>query len=274
MGRTRAEPLVDVDRPVRVAVLTSLADARLRHLLEADPNYGVTYELVGGVVNVEDSAAADLLAGHDVPVEVRDIHAFYEEQGAPLTDVDVRQEFDAGIAETLGSYDPDLVVLSGYLHVVTAPVLDRFFPRIVNVHHGDLTVRDEAGVPVYTGLDAVEDALRAGEAGTHETTHLVTEAVDRGPIVARSRPFTVHRGLVAAARERGDDDVLSAYVYAHREWMIREGGGPTLEKTIELVADGRVTYDPDEEATRIDGRRGYYQLGEGVVGAGPPDGDD
>ncbi|MFB6155813.1 MAG: formyltransferase family protein [Haloferacaceae archaeon] len=274
MGSTRAEPLVDADadRPIRVAVLASEGDARLRYLLEDDPDHGETYELVGGFVNAGESAAADLLEDHGVPVETRDIHDFYDERGAPLSDMDVRRAFDERVAETLAGYDPDLVVLSGYLHVVTAPVPDRFFPRIVNVHHGDLTVRDESGEPVYTGLNAVEDAVRAGEASTHETTHLVTEDVDRGPLVARSRPFTIHRDLVADVRERGAEDVLSAYVYAHRAWMIREGGGPTLAKTIDLVADGRVAYDPDEGATYVDGRRGYYQLGEGVVvpGAGRP----
>lgn len=271
MGSDRGPPLVDADRPLRVAVLASEGDARLRYLLEEDENRGETYELVGAVVNVAESAAADRLAAHDVPVEVRDIYAFYEERGAPLTDTDVRRAFDARTAETLATHDPDLVVLSGYLHVVTDPLLERFFPRIVNAHHGDLTVRDEACVPAFTGLDAVSDAVRAGEASTRETTHLVTEDVDGGPIVARSRPFPVHRDLVADALERGAEDVLSAYVYAHRAWMIREGGGPTLAKTIELVADGRVAYDPDENATRIDGRRGYYQLGEGVVETGPPD---
>lgn len=268
---TGAEPLVEADRPIRVAVLASKGGARLAHLLEDDPNRGTKYDLVGAVVNVEGGAPADLLAAAGVPVETIDLHEFYAERDAPLGDMAVRREFDERVGAALAARDPDLVVLSGYLHVVTGPVLDRFFPRIVNIHHGDLTVRDESGAPIYAGLDAVEDAVLAGEASTHETTHLVTEAVDRGPIVARSRPFPVHRPLVAAARERGAESVLSAYVRAHRGWMIREGGGPTLAATIGLVADGRVGYDPDAGETRVDGRRGYYQVGEGVVGTDGPD---
>lgn len=268
MGTDSAAPLVDAEQPIRVAVLCSENDARLSYLLDADPNYGDTYRIVCGVANVEGSAAARTLAAADVPVQERDIHAFYDERDAPLSDMDVRRAFDDRTAEFLVSHDPDLVVLSGYLHIVTEPVLDQFFPRIVNAHHGDLTVLDERGVPVYRGLDAVEDAVFAGEAATHETTHLVTEAVDRGPLVARSRQFAVHRELVDDARERGDADVLSAYVYAHRGWMVRDGGGPTLAKTIELVADGRVAYDAESGATRIDGRSGYYQLGVGPVGGG------
>jgi hypothetical protein len=66
----------------------------------------------------------------------------------------------------------------------------------------------------------------------------VTPAVDRGPPLVRSRPFPVHEDLVASALERDAADVLDAYVYAHREWMLRAGGGPTLETTLELIVDG------------------------------------
>lgn len=267
-----AAPLVDTGRPIRVAVLASEGDARLRYLLEDDPNRGDAYEVVGGFVNAGDSAATRLLESRGVPVAVRDLHAFYEERGADLADMEVRREFDARTADALARHDPDLVVLAGYLHVLTAPVLDRFHPRIVNAHHADLTVTDESGRPAYTGLNAVGDAVRAGESSTRETAHVVTESVDRGPVVARSRPFAVHRDLVADARDRGAEDALDAYVYAHRRWMAREGGGRVLAKTVELVADGRVSVADGE--TYVDGRRGFYQLGRGVVEAGAPDADD
>lgn len=273
MGSRRAAPLVDADRSTRVAVLASKSAARLRYLVTEDPNCGEAYDVVGGVVTAADSDAESVFADNHVPVETTDIQEFYAAEGAPLSDMDLRREFDAHLAETLASYDPDLVVLSGYLYVVTDPVLDRFFPRIVSAHHGDLTVRDESGEPVYTGLDAVEDAIRAGEASTHETTHLVTEGVDRGPVVTRSRPFPIHRRLVADTGDGRAQDVLDAYVYAHREWMIREGGGPTLAKTIELVANGRVGYDPERGVTLIDDRRGYYQMGADVVATEQTGGD-
>lgn len=252
------EPLVAAERPIRVAVAVSEGVERLRYLLEEDPNRGDAYQLVGGFANVADSPAADLLAAHGVPVRRLDIHRFCEERGAGLDDDAAREAFDRHVAEALGGFDPDLVVLCGYLHIVTAPVLDRFFPRIVNSHHADLTVRDGAGDPVYTGLDSVRDALRAGEPTTRETTHVVTDAVDRGPPIARSPPFSVHRDLVRSALASDAADVFDAYVYAHRQWMLRAGGGPTLAKTIELVADGRVTYDDGTVA--VDGDPGVYDL--------------
>jgi folate-dependent phosphoribosylglycinamide formyltransferase PurN len=223
--------------------------------------------VVAGVVNLADEGGAALLEDHGVRTTVRDVHAFYEGRDAPLDNIAVREAFDAGTADVLAEHDPDLVVLAGYLHVLTAPMLDRY--PIVSAHHADLTIRDASGAPVYTGLHAVEDAVRGGEAATRETTHVVTETVDAGPVIVRSPPFPVHRDLVDDALERDAADVLDAYVYAHRQWMVRAGGGPTLAKTVELIADGRVTVD--DEGCYSDGRRGYYQLGEGVVGTESPE---
>lgn len=256
-------PLVDADPPIRVAVMASKSDTRLQYLVEDDSNRGVTYELVGGFVNDTESAAIPLLQEAGVPHEVRDLGAFYDERDAAVGDMDVREEFDAGSVEIVAEFDPDLVVLAGYLHILTAPLVDRFFPRLINAHHADLTVRNASGDPIYTGLRTAEDAIRNGEPRTYETTHLVIEAVDKGPIIARSPPFEVHRELVEDAVEAGADDVLDAYVYAHRGWMIREGGGPTLAKTIKLIADGRITFDGREIS--IDGTPGYYQLDDGIV---------
>lgn len=267
------EPLVDVPTPMRVAVLTSAAGPRLRYLLEDDPRRGSTYRFVCGVVNDTDSGADELLADQGVPVERHDIYDFYEELGADLSDVGRRDPFDDRLASSVAEYDPDLVVLVGYRHVLTDAFVERFHPRILNCHHGDLTVRDSTGEPLYTGLRAVEDAIENGEAAVRETVHVVTEDVDCGPVVARSPPFEVNRRLVDDALARGDEATLDAYVFACRRWLAARGGGPTLSRALALVADGRVTWDGGE--TYVDGVRGFYQVGEGVqTTARPTPGDD
>lgn len=256
------EPLVSAAAPIRVVAVTTRGGPRLRYLLEEDPNRGTAYEIVGGVANDDDGRASETFDAHDVPVTVRDIYDFYDGRGAELQDLSVREEFDDRLAREVAAFDPDLVVLSGYLHVVTTPFLDRFFPRVLNAHHADLTVRDASGAPVYTGLEAVSDAIRAGEASTRESVHVVTEEVDTGPLVARSRPYPVNTDLVEDALARGDERTLEAYVDAHRRWMITEAGGPTLAKAIELAAEDRVAYRGGE--TYVDGKPGFYQLGAGV----------
>lgn len=268
-----AEPLVDASPPLRVAVLTSVAGPRLRYLLTEDPRRGSTYRFVCGAVNDTDSGAGDRLAEHDVPVEVHDIYDFYDERGADLSDLALREDFDDRLAASVAAYDPDLVLLVGYLHVLTGSFLERFHPRILNCHHGDLTVRDAAGNPLYTGLRAVEDTIENGESAVRETIHVVTEDVDAGPVVALSPPFEVTRPLVDDALARGDEATMDAYVFALRRWMAARGGGPTISRTLDLIADGRVTWDG--RRTYVDGVPGFFEVEEGVQAAPRPStGDD
>lgn len=256
----RRVPLFEEDRPLRVAVLFSGGASGFRYLATEHSDYGEVYEVVCGVASDPDCSGVDVLEAHDVPVEVRDIRAFYEERGADTGDMELRAEFDRGTREVLAEYDPDLVVLSGYMWILTDPVVSAF--PVVNVHPADLTVR-EGGEREYVGADPVYDAVVAGEDRTYSTVHFVTTEVDEGPILVRSRPFEVHRELVDALRARGADRALGDYVGAHQEWMKWAGDGPALATALALVADGRVDRDGDE--AWIDGERGFYDLGDGRV---------
>ena len=81
------------------------------------------------------------------------------------------------MATWLEEHGVELVVLAGYMHLLTKPFLDRFPGRIVNVHPSLL--------PAFPGAHAIEDALAAGVETTGVTVHLVDEGVDTGPILAR-----------------------------------------------------------------------------------------
>lgn len=241
-----------------VAVLTTKRATRLQYLLEDDPIRGEKYEIVAGVANDEENETVALFEEHDIPATTIDIHDFYEERGADFDDMDVRAAFDEEMMAFLDEYDPDLVVLSGYLHVVSPAMIERYYPNIVNIHHADLTLRDESGGPTYPGLTSVRDAVMNGEARTHETTHVLTPEVDAGPLLVRSPPFETHTSLIEYARDHDETDVLKAYAFAHREWMIRAVGGRTLSKTIERYADGAVS--ETGEGIRLDDDLTVFQL--------------
>jgi phosphoribosylglycinamide formyltransferase 1 len=93
----------------------------------------------------------------------------------PAVEFDSREHRDAEMAEWLGERDVDLVVLAGYMRLLTRPFLERFDGRILNVHPSLL--------PSFPGARAVEDALAHGVKVTGATVHLVDEGVDTGPIV-------------------------------------------------------------------------------------------
>lgn len=249
---------VDASPPLDVAVLLSESAARLGYLLDAG-EYNEAYDVVAAVASHPDGEAVQRTAEHGLPTATVDIEAFYEDRAAPIDDMSVRQEYDRRVAATLDRFDPDLVVCSGYRFVLTEPVLEGYAPGLISVHHADLTLRDEDGEPLYPGLCAVEDALLDGRTRTRETVHVVTEALDRGPPLAVSRPFEVNEALVDYGREKRDD-VFDAYVYAHREWMMGAGGGPTLVRAVELLAEDRVSLR--DGRIYVDGDPGPDRMGE------------
>jgi phosphoribosylglycinamide formyltransferase-1 len=90
---------------------------------------------------------------------------------------DDRVERDLVMATWLEEHGVELVVLAGYMHLLTKPFLDRFPGRIVNVHPSLL--------PQFPGTHPIEDALAAGVEETGVTVHLVDEGIDTGPILAQ-----------------------------------------------------------------------------------------
>jgi phosphoribosylglycinamide formyltransferase-1 len=93
-----------------------------------------------------------------------------------------RAERDLVMATWLEERGVELVVLAGYMHLLTKPFLDRFPDRIVNVHPSLL--------PAFPGLRAIDDAVAAGVETTGVTVHLVDEGIDSGPVL-RQEPVPV-----------------------------------------------------------------------------------
>jgi len=118
-----------------------------------------------------------------------------------LEDHEDRPARDAAMADWLEERGVELVVLAGYMHLLTQPFLDRFPDRIVNVHPSLL--------PAFPGARAVEEQLSAQVAESGATVHLVDEGVDSGrilrqervPVVAGDTIETLH-GRIKAVEHR------------------------------------------------------------------------
>jgi phosphoribosylglycinamide formyltransferase 1 len=96
-----------------------------------------------------------------------------------LADFSDREARDAAMADWLESHGVELVVLAGYMHLLTPSFLERFPDAIVNVHPSLL--------PEFPGAHAVEEQLAAGVVESGATVHLVDSGVDSGPILAQGR---------------------------------------------------------------------------------------
>jgi phosphoribosylglycinamide formyltransferase-1 len=93
-----------------------------------------------------------------------------------------RDERDLVMATWLEEHGVELVVLAGFMHLLTKPFLDRFPERIVNVHPSLL--------PAFPGAHAIDDALEAGVDTTGVTIHLVDAGLDTGSIL-RQEPVAI-----------------------------------------------------------------------------------
>ncbi len=110
-------------------------------------------------------------------------------------DYPVREEYDAALRDLVLSYQPDYVILAGFMRILTPVFIEPFANRLVNIHPSLL--------PSFTGLDTHERALAEGVKVHGCTVHFVTPILDVGPIIAQ--------GLVPVVV--GDDaDTLAARV--------------------------------------------------------------
>ena len=90
-----------------------------------------------------------------------------------------RESFDAALNETLDRYSPDLIILAGFMRILTPVFIDHFAGRIFNIHPSLL--------PQYPGLDTHQRAIDAGDQWAGSTVHFVTEELDGGPLVIQGR---------------------------------------------------------------------------------------
>jgi phosphoribosylglycinamide formyltransferase 1 len=131
-----------------------------------------------------------------------------------------RDSRDAAIADWLAQREVDLIVLAGYMELLSPEFVRRFRNRIVNVH--------PALLPSFPGLDAIGQALAHGVRVTGVTVHLVDEGVDSGPIILQRAiqvPYTRDRAQLEKEIHRVEHELLP--------------------EAVRLIAAGAVRIDPE-----------------------------
>jgi phosphoribosylglycinamide formyltransferase 1 len=193
----------------RIVVLASGSGTNLQAILDELHGQGVV-----GVVGVgSDKPDAGALE--------RGRRAGIETAVFPASDYEDRAARDAAIGDWIESRRADLVVLAGYMQLLSAEFVARFRNRVVNIH--------PALLPLFPGLDAIGQALTAGVATTGVTVHFVDEGVDTGPVIAQ-REVPVPTGVERAKLE------TAVHAVEHELYP----------KAIRMIAEGRVRIDPSD----------------------------
>ena len=190
----------------RLAVLASGAGTNLQAILdEVHGRDGI--EVIGVASDKPDAMALERAAAAGVETAVFERSSYAG-----------REARDAAIGDWLDARDPGLVVLAGYMQLLSAAFVARFRDRIVNVH--------PALLPSFPGLDAVGQALAHGVKVTGVSVHFVDEGVDSGPIILQR--------AVEVPEDR-DRDALEDEIHRVEHELLPEA--------IRLIAAGRVGFD-------------------------------
>ena len=191
---------------LRVVVLVSGSGSNLQSMIDTVHGRGGV-EIVLVVSSRDGVPALERARGAGIPTRV-----------VPLAGRE-RRARDTELADVVADVEPGLVVLAGWMSILTDAFLDRFPDRVINLHPSLL--------PAFPGLDAIGQALAWGVRYTGVTVHYAEEVVEGGPAIVQE-PVPVLYG--------DDEEALTA--------RIREVEHRLVPEAVRLFAAGRVRRDP------------------------------
>lgn len=196
---------------LKVLVMVSGGGTNLQAIIDSVENGTVTNaKIVGVISNNQNAYALKRADKHGIAAEC-----------VSLKNFENRAAFNEKLLERVNSYEPDLIVLAGFLVVIPPEMIAAYRNRMINIHPSLIPAFCGTG---YYGLKVHEAALARGVKVVGATVHFVDEGTDTGPILLQK----------AVEVENGDTpEILQRRVMEQAEWKI-------LPQAIDLIANGRV----------------------------------
>jgi phosphoribosylglycinamide formyltransferase-1 len=143
-----------------------------------------------------------------------------------------RESFDRAVIEELDQFKPDLLILAGFMRILSPSFVNHYEGKILNIH--------PALLPKYPGLNTHQRALDAGDEWHGSTVHFVTDELDGGPRILQGR-------LKVDPNESADDlqtrvQAIEHIIYPEAAGMV--GSGHVVFRDGEAWADGKITQEP------------------------------
>jgi phosphoribosylglycinamide formyltransferase 1 len=201
----------------RIVVLISGQGSNLDAIVRASEAQDWPGRVVAVISNRADARGLQSAQAGGIATEVLDHKGFAD-----------RTAFDAALAEAIDRHAPDLVVLAGFMRILTPGLVARYEGRMLNVHPSLL--------PSFTGLHTHRRAIEAGCKVAGATVHFVSAELDHGPIVAQA---------VVPVLAGDDETTLARRVLAAEHVLYPRAVGWFVNGELELK-DGRVTHRGQE----------------------------
>lgn len=167
------------------------------------------------ISNRPQAAGLQVAADAGIPIVVVDHHKFPE-----------REAFDAALLAAIDRFEPDLVLLSGFLRILTAGFVEHYRGRMLNIHPSLL--------PNFPGLATHRQALAAGVSEHGATVHFVTPDLDHGPIIEQA---------IVEVRHDDTETTLAARVLEQEHIIYPRAVRSFIEGRLR-IENGRVVQDP------------------------------
>lgn len=196
--------------PCRLGVLVSGSGTNLQAIIDRIESGEINATIACVISNKADAYALIRAARHGIPVVVHENAGFSE-----------RRLYDAATVEILRRYKVDLVILAGFMRILTEVMVNAFPHAIMNIH--------PALLPSFQGLHAQQQALDYGVRVSGCTVHFVDCGTDTGPIILQT---------VVPVEQDDTEEILSA--------RIQKAEHQTFAEAIKLFVEGKI---------RVEGRR-------------------
>ena len=196
-------------RPIGLVVLISGNGSNLQAIIDAIDAGEITARIRAVISNNPDAYGLERARRAGIPVEVVDHRDFPD-----------RESYDRALQAVIDRYRPDLVVLAGFMRILTPAFVEHYAGRMLNIHPSLL--------PRYQGLDTHRRVLEAGDSVHGVSVHFVTPELDSGPIVLQAE----------VPVEPGDTEADLARKVHAEEHVI-------YPRVIRWFAEGRLKLDGD-----------------------------
>jgi phosphoribosylglycinamide formyltransferase-1 len=167
MAKSKSSFLATCNMSKKIVVLISGSGSNLQAIMDA-----IDAKRINGSIACVISNKADAYG------LVRAAHAGIETQTLNHKEFESREAFDDALQQTVDQYAPDIVVLAGFMRILTPRFVQHYHGRMLNIHPSLL--------PKYKGLHTHKRALEAGDTEHGCTVHLVTEELDGGPLLVQA----------------------------------------------------------------------------------------
>lgn len=167
----------------RLGILVSGSGTNLQAIIDSSEKGQIEAEVVCVISNKAQAFGLERARKHGIPAVYLDHKTFPS-----------RAEYDAAVVCLLKEHNVDLVVLAGFMRIVTPVLLDAFPNRVMNIH--------PALLPAFPGLDAQKQALEYGAKVAGCTVHFVDSGTDTGPIIMQSAVTVLEDDTVETLSQR------------------------------------------------------------------------